>query len=241
MELSLLSAPSVRKYRDALFHLVFPRNCLLCDTDLNHQEKGICRKCSHKLPYTKFEFSKNNAVDQLFWGKVKIERAMAMLFFRKGERPQKILHHIKYRKAKDLGISMGEILGKRLVDAHFLDDIDVIIPVPLHPRRLKHRGYNQSELIAQGITKVTGIKLIPNAIVRQSHTETQTKKSRYERHENVHRVFVIPNTKPLEGRHVLLIDDVVTTGSTLEACASQLANIQNIKISVAALAFAVDF
>lgn len=240
MALSLFTIPTLKKYRNALVHLVFPRTCLLCDTELQPQERCMCRKCIHKLPYTKYENLENNPVDQLFWGKVRVEKAMALLFFRKGERPQKILHHIKYRHATDLGIGMGELIGKRLMGANFINPIDVVIPIPLHPRRLKHRGYNQSELIAQGICRVSGLPLLPKAIERSINTETQTHKNRFERHLNVHRIFAVPNPKQLEGKHILLIDDVVTTGATLEACINQLGLIPGTRVSVAALAWATD-
>ncbi len=241
MAVSLFTSPVLTKYRNALKQLVFPRKCMLCDAELQPQEQRMCRKCIHKLPYTKYETQENNPVEQLFWGKVRVEKAMALLFFRKGERPQKILHYIKYRHATDLGIGMGEIMGKRLMAANSLNSIDVVIPVPLHPRRLKHRGYNQSELIAQGICRVSGLPLLTKVIERSINTETQTHKNRFERHLNVHRNFTIPNPQQLEGKHILLIDDVVTTGSTLEACINQLSLIPGTRVSVAVLACASDY
>ena len=238
MDLSILSSPLIRKYRDAFVQLVFPRNCLLCGGELLEKEKCLCKQCSSKLPYTKFELQDNNPIEQLFWGKVEVEKASSLLYFRKGEKVQKIIHYIKYRNAKELGVSMGEIFGRRLMNTGFLTDIDVIVPVPLHPKRLKYRGYNQSELLARGIGSVSGIEVLPNAIIRHSYTETQTKKERYERHLNVHRVFNVAQEDQIMGKHILLVDDVITTGSTLEACIVQLKRIPNTRVSVVALASA---
>ena len=221
-----------------LFNLFFPRTCCCCDAMLVQSENQICTHCFFKLPLTNFINLNSNNVEKLFWGKAQIEAATALLYFVKKENVQKILHQIKYKNNIKLAHLMGNQMGIELKNSDRFQDIDVIIPVPLHWKKKRKRGYNQSEEIAKGIALHFDKPINTTCLVRKKHTNTQTKKDRIERWENVADKFTVLNRHELEGKHILLVDDVVTTGATLEACALEILNIPNTKISVATLAYA---
>jgi ComF family protein len=217
--------------------LLYPQICACCNTPLVKGEIEICIKCRSLLPYTKFHGDKENAVAQLFWGRIQIEYATAYFVFRKGSKYQKILHKIKYQNGQNLGIELGRWFGAELLNSPF-QDVDIICPVPLHPKKFHERGYNQSELLAKGISESLKKPLILNVLKRVVLNPTQTKKTRYERWDNVIGIFETMNDYLIQNKHVLIIDDVVTTGSTLEACATAILKIQNVKVSIAVLAMA---
>jgi ComF family protein len=217
--------------------LLYPNLCTCCNSPLFKGEKEICIKCKSSLPYTKFHLDEENAVSQLFWGRVEISYATAYFVFRKGSRFQKILHKIKYQNGQSLGLELGKSFGFELLNTPFAE-ADLICPVPLHPKKLSQRGYNQSEILARGISESLKIPLELHVLKRVVQNPTQTKKSRFERWNNVDGIFETFNNHQIENKHVLLIDDVVTTGSTLEACATSILKIKNTKVSVAVLAMA---
>lgn len=221
-----------------LLNLIFPKICMTCGHDLLKHETSICRFCIEHLPYTHFHEKQNNKIEQLFWGRIDIERATALLTYTKGGNVQKILKAIKYRDQKELAIKMGELFGKHLLKSNWLNGIDLIIPVPLHPKKLKERGYNQSELLAKGISNATGLSINTNTLKRIVHTSTQTKKNRYDRFLNIDGVFSLGETEQQVFNHILLVDDVITTGSTLEGCAKMLKQIHGARVSIATLAYA---
>ncbi|GAA6244045.1 ComF family protein [Bacteroides fragilis] len=182
---------------------------------------------------------KDNPVECLFWGRIPgLKRASSFLFYRKGSDFRRILHLLKYGGYKELGEVMGRYMAAELSSGGFFDGVDMIIPVPLHRKKQKLRGYNQSEWIARGIASVTGIPLCAECMIREKNTETQTRKSTFERWENVEGIFRICDTVHFEGKHVLLVDDVLTTGATTVACASAFARVSGIRISVLTLAVA---
>ena len=205
---------------------------------LVENETIICTDCEYHLPKTGFEKVKENPVAKNFWGKVNLHAATAMYSFDKGEKLQKLLHALKYRGEKEVGIKLGKLFAFELKQSELYSDVDFIIPVPLHKKKIKLRGYNQSELIAQGISEIWSKPVITDALVRKVATATQTRKTRFERWENVDNVFEIKNKETVDGKHVLLIDDVITTGSTIAACADAFAEINNCRVSVGAIAFA---
>jgi len=218
----------------------FPTLCVTCSNRLVTQENFLCIDCWHDLPVTNFHFDQENKVAQLFWGRVKIENATAFFAFNKGSNYQHLIHFIKYKGLKELGFETGRRLGMALSESHLFNSVDIILPVPLHPKKQKIRGYNQSEWIAKGISESLKKPVSVDNLCRNLHTSTQTRKNRYERWENVESIFEIINPTEFTDKHILLIDDVVTTGSTLESCAFQLLQVEGVKVSIATLAYA-DF
>lgn len=230
---------TVTEYVNDFYRLFYPKICGGCDVPLTKGEEHLCLHCRLELPFTSFETFNGNPVEKIFHGRVNLEFATSLLFFSKGERVQNIMHNIKYNEQKELAVYIGRIFGERLQNNLYLKDVTTIIPVPLHPQKQHLRGYNQSELFAEGMNEVLNTKLMTNIISRDINTETQTRKNRTERWENVEKAFVIKSPKLLQHQHILLVDDVLTTGATLEACAQVLLQSSDCKVSIAAIAFAV--
>lgn len=223
----------------SFWSLLFPRCCVVCGSPLSRGEECLCTCCNINLPRTGFHLRKDNPVECLFWGRIPgLKRASSFLFYRKGSDFRRILHMLKYGGYKELGEVMGRYMSAELSSGEFFDGVDMIIPVPLHRKKQKLRGYNQSEWIARGIASVTGIPLCAECMIREKNTETQTRKSTFERWENVEGIFRLCDTAHFEGKHVLLVDDVLTTGATTVACASAFAGVSGIRISVLTLAVA---
>lgn len=218
--------------------LLFPTLCNSCGTNLTHAEKEICIKCLFDLPYTDYHIYAENRVAKQFWGRLPVHAAMAMLYFKKGTRVQHLIHNLKYNGKTDLGVKLGELLANKLRNSPSFKDIDLIIPVPLHPKKLRIRGYNQSEHIAIGLGKELNLPIDSKSLIRKKATATQTKKARYFRFENMQTVFDVISRERIENKHVLLIDDVITTGATLEACGNALLANGIKKLSIASIAFA---
>lgn len=216
--------------------LIYPNTCAACGNNLYKNENIICTKCLYELPKTNYYKESGNFVEQIFWGRVNIERACAYYFFHKGSKFRKLIHKLKYKGQKEIGYEIGRHFGTDMFGSDFINDIDVIVPVPIHPSRKRYRGYNQSDWIGMGMTESLNIPLDIKNLYRNVATETQTKKSRFERWENVENVFKVKNEPAFINKHVLLIDDVLTTGATLEACANTLLKVDNIKVSIATLA-----
>jgi ComF family protein len=226
----------------SLFHdmvsLLFPNVCAACGTLLYRNEKTVCLSCRYLLPRTAYETVPDNPVARIFWGRVRLEAATACFFFSKKGKVQNLIHELKYKGNYEAGHFLGVETGKSLLNAPWHESIDLMLPVPLHPKRQRKRGYNQSEVLARGIKESTGIQLITDNLVRAHASETQTKKSRSARWENVKDIFALHRPDEFVGKHVLLVDDVVTTGSTIEACVQTLMQVPKIKVSVAAAACA---
>jgi len=218
--------------------LLFPRICAACGNPLLKTEDIICLSCEFHLPRTNFHLSLANPISQMFWGRVNIESASAFLYFNKGNNVQKLIHKLKYKGRKDVGTYLGRIYGQQLKSSLLFQSVQMIIPVPLHTRKLKQRGYNQSEQFAIGLSETMQVPLDPIALSRNIDTESQTKKSRFRRWQNVSEVFELRNPESLEIKHVLLVDDVITTGATLESCIRSLSTVSGIRISVATIAVA---
>lgn len=225
-------------YLNDFSELFFPRLCLVCGNNLLKQERLVCLQCLHHLPRTNFHLEEKNPVAEIFYGRVPIELATAFFYFKKGSNYQKLIHSLKYKGLKEVGTLMGQQLGMDLSQSQQWNSVDIICPVPLHPKKEKKRGYNQSEYIARGIAEKMGKQLSTDNLRRVVYTETQTRKGRYERWENVEGIFELSSPSEWNGKHILLVDDVLTTGSTLEACATAIHSTTNARVSVATLAFA---
>lgn len=221
-----------------LLELFFPSLCVTCGNRLLSQEKYLCLDCWLDLPVTNFHLEPENKVAQLFWGRVQIENATAWFHFRKGSNYQQLIHFIKYKGLKELGFECGKRLGTGLAESESFSAIDMIVPVPLHPKKYKQRGFNQSEWIGRGLSDALQKPVITGNLYRKIHSSTQTKKSRLERWQNVEGIFDVKDPEPFLEKHILLVDDVATTGATLEACAVPLLNIENTTVSIATLAYA---
>jgi ComF family protein len=226
----------IAEYPNDFYRLFFPKICGSCDATLVKGEHHLCLHCRTELPFTNFENIKNNPVEKLFYGRANIEFATSLFFFSQTEKVQNILHNIKYNEQKELAIHIGKIFGERLKNNSYLDSVTTIVPVPLHPQKEHLRGYNQSTLFAEGLNEVLGKELQDKNLIRVVNTSTQTKKNRLERAENVENAFVVKNPAAFKDKHVLLVDDVLTTGATLEACAQVLLEQTNCKVSIATIA-----
>jgi ComF family protein len=219
-----------------LTELFFPRLCVVCGDKLVEQEQLICLHCLHHIPRTNFHLNVDNPVAQLFYGRVPIEFATSFFYFSKGSKYQTLLHNLKYKGMKELGDEIGKHFGIDLAQSSHFSSVDLICPVPLHPQKEKKRGYNQSWWIASGIARQMQKELLDDNLKRVVATETQTRKTRYERWTNVEGIFDLTNPEAFAGKHILLVDDVVTTGSTLEACAQAIHSKTDARVSIATLA-----
>ena len=217
--------------------LFFPKSCLSCHQRPPQPSVPICTTCENELSFTHFHQEKNNEVTERFWGRLEIIYGTAFLFFTKKSVVQNLIYELKYNNKPKVGSMLGEWFGYELRNSHF-KEVDIIIPVPLHPKRRHQRGYNQSEMIAQGLSKIIQKPSFNNALIRIENTTTQTQKSRTERFENVKNAFKVKQLHLLQGKHLLLVDDVLTTGATLEACALKLLEIPNVKVSIATIGLA---
>lgn len=229
---------SIKDIFNSFIDTLFPRICPVCNNVLLSHEKHICTKCRIDIPITRYHMQEFNAMEQLFAGKTPIEKAVGYFFYEKGNPYSNILHNIKYRNNPQLGQYVAKLFAQELLSRNIFRDIDCIIPVPLHHRKKIQRGYNQSEYIAKGFSEVFDIPVHNNIIIAHKSHESQTNKGIYERWLNTQNIFSAQDTQVLENKHVLIVDDVVTTGATLLSAALTIASVPNIKISLATLGVA---
>jgi ComF family protein len=225
---------------DDFIDLLYPRVCLACGNSLFSKEKIICTSCIYKLPKTNFHTEKENPLSKIFLGRINIESVAAYYLFKKGSKVQHLLHQFKYKGNREIGKFIGELYGHELKKTESFGSVDTIIPVPLHKKKEKKRGFNQSEYFAKGLSISMKNEINTKTLFREKMSETQTKKTKFKRWENVNNIFLIRNSENIKGKHILLVDDVITTGSTIEACAEALQQIPDIKISVAAIACTIN-
>lgn len=223
---------------DDLVNLFYPEVCAACNNGLFKGEHTLCTHCLYHLPLTNFHKFSGNPVEKQFWGKVPIQAATSLYFFNKGERVQQLIHRLKYQGEKEVGAFTGRLLGKQLLTSEIFASVDLVVPVPLHASKLRLRGFNQADFFASGLSEVMGQPCLPDFLVKQRASSTQTNKSRFMRFENVDRLFVVNEKYQKEACHFLLVDDVITTGSTLASCASSLLEIPGARVSVATIAYA---
>lgn len=222
-----------------LFQLFFPETCEACGNSLRYGERILCTDCLLDIPQIHLHNLEHNPVEKIFAGQVPFERATAFFNYQKHTEYAHLVHKLKYRGRNDIGILLGEMFGVALQNSGFLSDIDAIVPIPLHRKRERKRGYNQSAVLAQGIANVTHIEILDKAVIRAVYTQTQTRKSKEERAKNVQGIFEINDASQLEGKHILILDDVITTGATCISCAETILRQSNAKaISFASIALA---
>jgi len=224
---------------DDFISLIFPRICAVCGNSLWTHEKVLCHFCEFHLPKTNFHLDEENPVTRVFWGRAQIERGGAFLYFNKGNRVQRLVHQLKYKGRKDIGIYLGTLYGNSLRNIVPFREVHSIIPVPLHRKKYMQRGYNQSEQFAIGLAASMNVPVNTFLLTRTKATETQTRKSRFNRYQNVREIFSVCNPGEYSGQHLLLVDDVITTGATLESCIQALSVIPGVKISIACIATAM--
>lgn len=224
---------------DDFISLLFPRLCYACGNHLLRNEKLICTGCYIAIPRTNYHLQADNPVEQLFWGRCLIYKAAAFSYYARGSRIRNLIHKLKYSGIKEIGYELGRIYALSLKSSGFTDGVDIIIPVPLHPAKKRIRGFNQSEYISSGISDVTGLPVNTDSLIRIVISSTQTNRSRYDRWANVEGIFRVSDADSIKGKHILLVDDVITTGSTIESCVNELLKVENVKVSVAAIACAV--
>jgi len=223
---------------NSILNLFFPKVCYACSHLLTDNELHMCTSCRHNLPVTNFHFENNDTVEKVFYGRVKIEHATALLKFEKKGIVQQLLHNLKYRGHETISKILGEWLANELKTVEAYKKIDVVIPVPLHKNKLRKRGYNQVTMFGVEISKALNAEYIDNVLIKTTATKTQVFKKRISRWNNTNEIFTIANTNLIEGKHVLLVDDIITSGATIEACSNMLNKAKNIKISVATMAIA---
>ena len=228
----------LKEIRDSLLHVVFPHVCDGCGSDLLNIETRLCIRCLASLPETNFEQHTNNPVEKLFWGRLKICYGAASFYFTKESLMQRLMHQFKYRGNRELGLQLGRIMGEAIRSSSRISGIDALIPLPLFPSKEKKRGYNQATVICEGMAEIMDLPVLMDVITRPLHTETQTKKGRIERWKNIEGKFLLKDPKSIRNKHLLLVDDVVTTGATLESCGNELLLAEDVKLSIATLCLA---
>ena len=214
-----------------ILSLFYPRLCAACGDALQQNESCICLDCMLHLPETQFHKEHFNPLRSVFDGRVPVEEVSALMSYKKANRTQKILHNLKYKGQKEIGAVLGEYFGGQLITEERWRGIQYILPIPLHPKKQRKRGYNQSEWIAMGLSKG-----LTDVLVRTEFTETQTRKNRFARWQNVKEVFAVQHPEKVEHTHVLVCDDVLTTGATTEAAIRKLLEVPGVRVSVATLA-----
>jgi competence protein ComFC len=220
-------------------NLFYPEECLICCKTLTEHEIRLCLACRLDLPLTNFSANEGNEMEISFYGRVPIINATSLFYYNRKGNVQKLIHQLKYKNQQKIGFFLGEWLGEEMLGSERFNGLDCIIPVPMHPKKLKKRGYNQVITFGQGLSKRMKIPLNEIALISISKTKTQTFKTRLERSTQIDEKFQLSNQAILEGKHILLIDDVITTGATLEACCIPLMQVKNIKITIATIAVTV--
>nr|WP_299340210.1 ComF family protein [Allomuricauda sp.] len=218
-------------------NILLPIVCFGCNVRLSRGENILCTVCRHELPLTDHNFTDENAIDQLFYGRIPLRKGASFVFFAKDGIVKNLLHHLKYKNHEEIGSFFGDWYGSLLKSDIGLKSVDVVVPVPLHPKKEKKRGYNQVKLFAQRLAHHLKVDLKTDLLVKSVNTKTQTKKDRQLRWLGNQAIFQANASDSIPYKHILLVDDVITTGATVEACATELFKLGDITVSVASIAF----
>ncbi len=218
-------------------NILFPDLCVICENPLSLNEATLCTYCSVDLPFTYFSSESNNIAERAFYGRVKIEAVTSLLFFKKKGKAQRLIHQLKYKNQQKIGTLTGLILADEMKNSHRFNYLDGIIIVPMHPKKQRIRGYNQVSTFGKTLAKELNVPFLDNILIKSSTTKSQTIKSRLQRFQDFEGKFHLNNTTFLENKHILLVDDVITTGATLESCCLELHKTNNLKISIATIAY----
>lgn len=221
---------AIQRYLD---HLIFPEMCMVCFTEFcASYDNPLCMTCAINMPYTDHFKKKQNAAAPKFWGRIPCVDVASMINFYPHTDIRKMIHALKYQGNKEIGYQLGVLMGKRALASPFFAEIDLIVAIPLHPSKELKRGYNQSEWIAKGVSEILNVKVRSDVIIKHTNTKSQTKMGRIERVKNVYSSFQLIDKEGIQGRHVLIIDDVLTTGATIEACGNRLLEARGVKLSI---------
>ncbi len=232
--------PFLQDIIDGIIDMFFPEYCVFCGKHLLPDEHFLCIDCNLDLATVTFSDFQDNTITRLFWGRLPLQYAFAFMHFVPRSPSQAILHELKYKHNKEIGFYYGQVMALSMKDKGFPADFDLVLPVPLHPKKQYYRGYNQAELLATGIAEIFDKPMETRVARRIRYNPTQTHKSMTERWQNVQNLFQVTRPSRIEGKHILIVDDVITTGSTIESLATELLKIPGVKISLALLAMAQE-
>ena len=227
----------IGNYLNAFLHLLYPQICFGCGTDQVEKARPLCNQCIHDLPYTDFFSINENPVEKIFWGRADIQNAGALLFFTKDSLVQKLMTELKYHHNKKMGILFGRLMGEAIAEEEKFKQIDLLIPIPILPSKINSRGYNQSQVIAMGIQQVWNRPIFGDVLMKKNWSNSQTKKDRKARLQQVPDLFILNHPNSIKGKNILLVDDVLTTGATLEAAIATLMTGSPASISIAVAAY----
>ncbi|MDT0687935.1 ComF family protein [Autumnicola psychrophila] len=219
-----------------LVSLFYPRVCNCCSIELAKNEKIVCTPCLHELPVTNYHIYNENPAKKVFHGRAEVENATSLLFFRKKGMVQTLIHNLKYRGHEEISAFLGEWIGTELSEIENYQSVDFVIPVPLHKNKLKTRGFNQVEGFARKIAEKLDARYVDDVLVKKSAGQTQALRNRLSRWGNMEGTFLLENSAKIRNKHVLLVDDIITTGATLEACIEKIQQIEGVKVSIATMA-----
>lgn len=220
-----------------VFDLFFPEECLNCGNVLEVKGKYLCLFCISEMPLTNFSIEPNNSLEVSFRGRIPIEKATALLYFEKKGMVQKLIHHLKFYNQIHIGSFLGDWLAKKMLLSNRFGHIDLVVPVPLHPKRQRKRGYNQVALFAQTLAWHLNATFVPDLLIKRKNSKTQVSKSRLDRIMDDKHNFVLNKNFQIQGKNILLVDDLITSGATIEACAAPLLDHPGVRISLASMAF----
>jgi Predicted amidophosphoribosyltransferases len=228
---------SYKELKTSILHILFPHVCDGCGSDIIDEESSLCMKCIAEMPETNFHLHANNPIEKIFWGRLPIISATAQYYFVKESLMQHLMHQLKYKGNKELGKQLGRLMGYDLQKTSRFKTVNYLVPLPLFPSKEKRRGYNQAAILCEGIAEVMNVEILRDVITRTQFTETQTRKGRIERWQNIEGKFELMRPEKIRDKNILLVDDVITTGATLEACGHELLQASP-KLSIATLCYA---